>query len=104
MVKNAETNLNGRTSKPDGLQNGSARYDYSATRVGQSMTCAVKPVAVPPVLVYPKHKETKILAAGQFILCHLLVILYENCNFNIFNNMSNLSDILRVLILKIAVH
>jgi len=35
MGKNTETNLNGRTSKRDELENGIACSDYSATRVGQ---------------------------------------------------------------------
>jgi hypothetical protein len=35
MGKNTKPNLNGRPSKPDELENGSAGYGYSATRVGE---------------------------------------------------------------------
>jgi hypothetical protein len=35
MGKNMEMNLNGRISKPDEWENGSACYDFSATRVSQ---------------------------------------------------------------------
>jgi len=57
------------------------------------------------IIIIPVTKTNKqILVAGQFSLHHILVTFSENCNCNIYYNMSKISDILWVLILNTAVH
>ena len=50
MGENTETNLNGRPTKPNELENGRACYGYSATRVGE--------LPVGPILVASNNAVT----------------------------------------------
>jgi len=64
MGKNTETNLNGRTSKPDKLENGSACNDYSATRVGELPVDPIPSYGLPRTLSW-------LIADVSWLLFHL---------------------------------